>query len=207
MLPFRRPCARTPGPGEETARSTDQAGRPASPRREHRGGIRTMPHTPKRWSFKGVAFAASLTVIFAACGNSAASPSASSAPATTAPSTAPASAAAPSAAAFDGMVYPTTGDAPCGVAPYDGQDEEDHGDRRPHRRVPAVQPGRRVPSEGRVQRSFGIQDSDYLDEARRRTRLDPRHRRTAPAPTSSRSGARATGSSWRPTPTTGATRP
>jgi len=79
-----------------------------------------MPHTPKRWSFKGVALAASMTVIFAACGNSAASPSASSAPATTAPSTAPASAAAPSAAAYDGMVYPTTGDAPCGVAPYVG---------------------------------------------------------------------------------------
>ena len=79
-----------------------------------------MPHTPKRMSFKGVALAASLTVIFAACGNTAASPSASSAPATTAPSTAPASAAAPSAAAFDAMTYPTTGEAPCGVAPYAG---------------------------------------------------------------------------------------
>src|SRR6188472_1321745 len=35
-----------PGPGEETARSTDEAGRPSSPRREHRGGdSNDAPHT------------------------------------------------------------------------------------------------------------------------------------------------------------------
>src|SRR4051812_3768868 len=86
--------------------------------------IRTMPQTPKRWSLKGVALAASLTVVFAACGGAATTPSPSSAaPASTAPSAAPASAgtsAAPSAAAFTGMTYPETGEAPCGVAPYAG---------------------------------------------------------------------------------------
>ena len=63
-----------------------------------------MPHTPKRWSFKGVAFAASLMIIFAACGNSASSPSAERSRATTAPSDRTSSAAAPSAAAFEGRL-------------------------------------------------------------------------------------------------------
>lgn len=80
-----------------------------------------MPQTPKRWSLKGVAFAASLTIVFAACGGATTSPSASgAAPATAAPTSAPAS-VAPSGAAFDGIVYPASGDAPCGVAPYSGQ--------------------------------------------------------------------------------------
>ena len=78
-----------------------------------------MSHSPKRWSVKGAVFAATLSVVFAACSGSTASPSA---PASGAPSTAAPSAAAPSAsaAAFDGMSYPETGDAPCGVAPYTG---------------------------------------------------------------------------------------
>jgi peptide/nickel transport system substrate-binding protein len=73
-----------------------------------------MTQTPKRWSVKAAVFAASLSIVFAACSSSSASPSA--APASTAPS-----AAAPSAAAFTGQVYPETGEAPCGVAPYTGQ--------------------------------------------------------------------------------------
>ncbi len=77
-----------------------------------------MPHTPKRWSLKGVAFAASLTIVFAACSSSAASPSASAPASAAAPSTA--ASVAPSAAAYAGMTYPETGDAPCGVAPYTG---------------------------------------------------------------------------------------
>ncbi len=79
-----------------------------------------MPQTSKKWSLKGVAFAASLTIVFAACGGTAASPTTSSAPASTAPTAAPPASVAPSAAAFDGMTYPETGEAPCGVAPYAG---------------------------------------------------------------------------------------
>ncbi|MFL5640865.1 MAG: ABC transporter substrate-binding protein, partial [Chloroflexota bacterium] len=121
-----------------------------------------MPHTPKRWSFKGVALAASLTVIFAACGGAATSPSASSAPATTAPSTAPAS-TAPSAAAFAGKSYPETGDAPCGVAPYAGN----------MKKITAVDAltvefqlcGPDAAFLPKVAFSaFGIQDSDYLEK-------------------------------------------
>ncbi|MFL5713180.1 MAG: ABC transporter substrate-binding protein [Chloroflexota bacterium] len=121
-----------------------------------------MPHTPKRWSFKGVALAASLTVIFAACGGAATSPSASSAPASTAPSTAPAS-TAPSAAAFAGKSYPETGDAPCGVAPYAGN----------MKKITAVDAltvefqlcGPDAAFLPKVAFSaFGIQDSDYLEK-------------------------------------------
>jgi peptide/nickel transport system substrate-binding protein len=101
-----------------------------------------MSQSPKRWSIKGAIFAASLSVVFAACGTAATSPSVS-APASTAPSAAAsvaasaaastgasagASASASSSAAasasggaFTPMVYPTTGDAPCGVAPYTGE--------------------------------------------------------------------------------------
>ena len=62
--------------------------------------------------------AAVIGLIAASCGTAASpSPSASSgAPASTAPSTAPAS-----AEAYDGMVYPASGDAPCGTAPYTGE--------------------------------------------------------------------------------------
>jgi peptide/nickel transport system substrate-binding protein len=78
-----------------------------------------MSHAPKRWSVKGAVFAATLSVVFAACGGSTASPSTA---ASSAPSGAAPSAAAPSssAAAFTGVTYPTSGPAPCGVAPYTG---------------------------------------------------------------------------------------
>lgn len=70
-----------------------------------------MSQTPKRWSVKGAVFAASLSIVFAACGGTATSPSAS-APASTAPSVAPPA----STAAYAGQVYPATGEAPCGQA-------------------------------------------------------------------------------------------
>src|SRR6185295_8603241 len=82
-----------------------------------------MSHAPKRWSVKGAVFTASLAVIFAACSGGTASPSASAAAqSAAAPSAAAPSAAAPSgsAAAFTGTTYPTSGPAPCGVAPYTG---------------------------------------------------------------------------------------
>ena len=59
---------------------------------------------------------------------------------------------AASQAAYDGMVYPETGEAPCGSAPYTGQLKKITADRRAHGRVPAVQPGRRLPAEDRLQR-------------------------------------------------------
>ena len=79
-------------------------------------------------------------------------------PASTAPSAAPSA----SAAAFDGMVYPETGEAPCGVAPYTGQ----------LKKITAVD---RLTVEFQLCgpaadflpkiafSAFGIQDSDYLE--------------------------------------------
>src|SRR5262245_2783569 len=78
-----------------------------------------MSHSPKRWSIKGAVFAATLSVVFAACGGATTSPSTAQ---SSAPSAAAPSAAAPSgsAAGFVGQSYPASGDAPCGVAPYTG---------------------------------------------------------------------------------------
>ncbi len=72
-----------------------------------------MNRSPK-WS-PLVALAATLALVFAACGTAATSPSATTAPATPAPS------AEASTSPFEGTVYPETGEAPCGVAPYTGQ--------------------------------------------------------------------------------------
>ena len=121
-----------------------------------------MPQTPKRWSFKGVAFAASLMIVFAACGNSASSPSTSAAAPSTAPSAA-ASVAAPSAstAAFAGMTYPEAGPAPCGVAPYTGNMKQ-------IKAIDALTVEFQLctPDAAFLPKvafsAFGIQDSDYL---------------------------------------------
>ena len=72
-----------------------------------------MNRSPK-WS-PLVALAATLALVFAACGTAATSPSATTAPPTPAPS------AEASTSPFEGTVYPETGEAPCGVAPYTGQ--------------------------------------------------------------------------------------
>ena len=74
-------------------------------------------HRSPKWS-PLAALAATLALVFAACGGttSSASPAASEAPASEAPS-AEATAAAP----FDGLVYPESGDSACGSEGYTGQ--------------------------------------------------------------------------------------
>ena len=166
-----------------------------------------MPHTPKRWSFKGVAFAASLTVVFAACGNSASSPSASSAPATTAPSTAAGRCrSVASTAAFDRddlSGRPVT--RPCGVAPYTGNMKKITAIDALTVEFQLCNPDAAFLPKVAFS-AFGIQDSRLPREARA-GRLDPRHpERHRPLQVQGM-GARATGSSGKPTPTTGATRP
>src|SRR3954467_14335841 len=96
MLGFRRLA---PGAfasaGNRHAPAAGQGGKrsaPGAPEEE----TGSMSQSPKKWSIKGAIFAASLSVVFAACGTAATSPSAR-APAPTAPSAAasvPASAAA-----------------------------------------------------------------------------------------------------------------
>ena len=71
-----------------------------------------MSRTP-RWSPRLAALAAVATIVFAACTGSVASTAPSAAPSTAA-SAAPS--AAESSAPFDAMVYPETGEAPCGQA-------------------------------------------------------------------------------------------
>ncbi|MDO8485619.1 MAG: ABC transporter substrate-binding protein [Candidatus Limnocylindrales bacterium] len=73
-------------------------------------------HRSPKWS-PLAAFAATVALVFAACGGSTATTAPTEAPATVAPPTeAPAS-----AAPYEGTVYPETGEAPCGAAPYTGQ--------------------------------------------------------------------------------------
>jgi ABC-type transport system substrate-binding protein len=74
-------------------------------------------HRSPKWS-PLAALAATLALVFAACGGttSSASPAASEAPASAAPS-AEATAAAP----YEGMVYPESGDSACGTDGYTGQ--------------------------------------------------------------------------------------
>ena len=75
-----------------------------------------MSRTTK-WS--PVAVVGTIAIVFAACSGSASpSPSSGTTP-TTAPTTAPS--APGSVEPFDAMVYPETGEAPCGVAPYTGE--------------------------------------------------------------------------------------
>ncbi len=112
-----------------------------------------MNRSPK-WS-PLVALAATLALVFAACGTAATSPSATTAPATPAPSV------EASTSPFEGTVYPATGEAPCGVAPYTGQ----------LKKITAVDAltvefqlcGPDAAFLPKIAFSaFGIQDSDYL---------------------------------------------
>ena len=73
--------------------------------------------------------------------------------------------------------------------------QEDHRRRQADGRVPALHARRRVPVPRSRSASFGIEDSDYLAAKHAADKSLPRRRPTAPGPTSSRSGARATGSS------------
>jgi len=70
-----------------------------------------MPGTP--WRARLAALGAATAILVAACGG-AATPT--PAPATPAPETPPPATEAP----FEALVYPETGEAPCGVAPYTG---------------------------------------------------------------------------------------
>ncbi len=72
-------------------------------------------HRSPKWS-PLAALAATVALVFAACGGS----TATTAPASEAPASAAPTEAA-SAAPYEGMVYPESGEAPCGVAPYTGQ--------------------------------------------------------------------------------------
>jgi peptide/nickel transport system substrate-binding protein len=72
---------------------------------------------PKRWS--PLAMMGVVAIVFGAC-SGAASPTPATSSSATTPSTVPASQPT-SQAPYDGMVYPATGDAPCGTAPYTGE--------------------------------------------------------------------------------------
>ncbi len=110
-----------------------------------------------RWS--PLAMIGTVAIVFAAC-NGAASPS-PSASATT-PSTPPASQAA-SEAPYDGMVYPTTGEAPCGTAPYTGEFKKISALDAHTVEFQLCQPDVAFLSKVAFS-AFGIQDSDYLDK-------------------------------------------
>jgi len=72
---------------------------------------------PKRWS--PLAMMGVVAIVFGAC-SGAASPTPTTSSSATTPSTVPASQPT-SQAPYDGMVYPETGEAPCGTAPYTGE--------------------------------------------------------------------------------------
>jgi hypothetical protein len=63
---------------------------------------------------------ASVVLVFGACGTAASPSPSTSAAASAPPASAPASQASASEAPYDGMVYPETGEAPCGQDPYTG---------------------------------------------------------------------------------------
>ena len=158
-------------------------------------------HRSPKWS-PLAALAATLALVFAACGGttSSASPAASEAPASAAPS-AEATAAAP----YEAMVYPEDGEVRLRHRRVRGPGRLDQGTRRRHGRVPRsahLMPAFLAKIAFSV---FGIQDADYLTAHAPTSRTSTS--RTAPGPTRCPSGARATGWSSAPSPTTGATRP
>ena len=117
-----------------------------------------MSRTTK-WS--PLAAIGTVAIVFAACSGSASpSPSSSGAP-STAPTTA---ASAPgSVAPYDGVVYPATGDAPCGTAPYTGEFKKISALDAKTVEFQLCTPD--VAFLAKVAFSaFGIQDSDYLDK-------------------------------------------
>src|ERR1700675_4261549 len=79
--------------------------------RGSRGGFGRMTRSPN-WSPRIAVLVTTAALLFAACGGSTATTPPSAAPA----SEAPASAAPASAEAFTPMVYPVSGEAPCGQA-------------------------------------------------------------------------------------------
>ena len=100
-----------------------------------------------RWSSIAV-LAATVAIVFAACGGSTAStaPSASAA----APSASAAASAAASAPAFAALQYPETGEAPCGDRAVRRRVQEDQRPGRTNGRLRPVRPRRRLPVQDRV---------------------------------------------------------
>ncbi|HEV7809313.1 MAG TPA: ABC transporter substrate-binding protein [Candidatus Limnocylindrales bacterium] len=113
-----------------------------------------------RWS--PLAAIGTVAIVFAACGGSASPSPSSAAPASTTPSTAAASQAV-SEAPFTGSVYPTTGEAPCGVAPYTGEFKKITAVDRHTVEFQLCTPDVAFLSKVAFS-AFGIQDSDYLDK-------------------------------------------
>jgi peptide/nickel transport system substrate-binding protein len=111
-----------------------------------------------RWS--PLAVIGTIAIVVSACGG-AATPSPSSSTATT-PSTAPASQPG-SVAPFTGQVYPTTGDAPCGTAPYTGEFKKITAVDAKTVEFQLCNPDVAFLSKIAFS-AFGIQDSDYLDK-------------------------------------------
>jgi peptide/nickel transport system substrate-binding protein len=111
-----------------------------------------------RWS--PLAVIGTLAIVVSACGG-AATPSPSSSTATT-PSTAPASQPG-SVAPFTGQVYPTTGDAPCGTAPYTGEFKKVTAIDAKTVEFQLCTPDVAFLSKVAFS-AFGIHDSDYLDK-------------------------------------------
>jgi ABC-type transport system substrate-binding protein len=110
------------------------------------------------FSTRLAALAAGVAIIAAACGGSTAS-TAPSAAASTAASEAPTT--APSVAAYEGMVYPATGEAPCGVEPYTGNFKKLTAIDAKTVEFQLCAPD--VAFLAKIAFSaFGIQDSDYL---------------------------------------------
>ena len=113
-----------------------------------------MTRSP-RWSPRLAVLVATAAIVFAACGGRTASTRAQRRAGERA---ARERGTGPSRGAFTPMVYPETGEAPCGQAAAPDathcrvhrQLQEDHGGRRQDRRLRPVQPGRRVPVQDRV---------------------------------------------------------
>ena len=147
-----------------------------------------MPGTP--WRARLAAFGATTVILVAACGGSA---TPTPAPATAAPTEAPHR----GAVRGDGLPGDAV-EAPCGVAALHRQRQVDQGRRREDRRVHPLRPRRRLPLEGRLQ-PVRDQRHGLPRERRAADGYDRPQRRTAPAPTSSRNGSRATTSPSRPT--------
>jgi peptide/nickel transport system substrate-binding protein len=112
----------------------------------------------KRWS--PLALVGAVAIVFGACSGAASpSPSASA----TAPSTPPAASEPGSVAPYDGMVYPTTGEAPCGVKPYTGEFKKVSALDAKTVEFQLCTPDVAFLSKIAFS-AFGIQDSDYLDK-------------------------------------------
>ena len=161
-----------------------------------------MPGTP--WRARLAALGATTAIVVAACGG-AATPT--PAPATAAPTAAPHRGAVRGASVLPRPRPRST--APRETfngQPYTGNAQVDQGARREDRRVHPLRPGRR-PSCSKVAFSpFAINDTAYLEKARRR-RLDRRATPNGTGPYKLKEWARATTSSSRPTRPTGARRP